>query len=135
MRELDTGVSRIQGTRIASTAAAIDGIDAAAFPAGALVLRLAADEVFVTAAVSTDVVNDPHAIVEPDGGFVGAWVNAPEALAILARHCEWEQPQQRPAFAQGAVAGLAVKLWFEADRVLFVVSAPYAADLELLLAG
>jgi hypothetical protein len=27
------------------------------------------------------------------------------------------------------VAGLPVKLWFEAERVLFVVAAPYATDL------
>ena len=131
MRELDTGVNRIQGTRIVATAAALD---AAMFPAGALVLRLALDEVFVTMQVLPDAVSDPHAIVEPDSGFVGAWVSAPDALAILARHCEWEPPQQRPAFAQGAVAGLAVKLWFEADRVLFMVPAPYATDLERLLA-
>ena len=127
MRELD----RIHGTRIASTMAAID---VAVFPADALVLRLAPDEVFVMAPVSADIVNDPHAIVEPDAGFVGAWVNASEAMTILARHCEWELPQQRPAFAQGAVAGLATKLWFEKDRVLFVVPAPFATDLERVLA-
>jgi hypothetical protein len=128
--ELDQQVNRIVGTRIASTLAAID---AAQFPSGALVLRLAPDEVFVAAAVSADAIADPHAIVEPDAGFVGAWVNADEALAILTRHCEWEPPQQRPAFAQGAVGGLATKLWFEADRVLFAVPAPYASELALLL--
>ena len=125
-------LNRIQGTRIASTPAAID---TAQFPAGAIALRFAADEVFVTAAVAPSAVyaHDPHAIVEPDAGFVGAWVSAAEANTLLAQHCEWALPRHRPAFAQGAVAGLAMKLWFEAERVLLLVPAPFATDLEMLL--
>ena len=34
------------------------------------------------------------------------------------------------AFAQGAVAGIATKLWFEAGRVLLIVPAPLIADFE-----
>jgi hypothetical protein len=37
-------------------------------------------------------------------------------------------PNGRPAFAQGAVAGIPTKLWLEDDQVLFIVPAPYAAD-------
>ena len=135
-------LNRIQGTRIVSTPQALD---AAAFPQDALVLRLASDEVFVMAQKSDSsalraqesdfLLADPHAIVEPDAGFAGAWVNMPEAMSFLERACEWELPSQRPAFVQGAVAGLAMKLWFEKDRVLFLVPAPYAADLEGRLNG
>ena len=119
-------LNRIKGTRIVATPAALD---TARWPGDALVLRLAADEAFVTADVSVSAVADPHAIVAPDGGFVGAWLPMAEALDFLERTCEWELPHARPAFAQGMVAGLPVKLWFEAERVLFVVAAPYANDL------
>ncbi|NJM41383.1 MAG: hypothetical protein HC853_11775 [Anaerolineae bacterium] len=129
-REPVPALSRIQGTRIASTPAALD---AATWPQGALVFRLAPDEAFVVAVVSPDAIADPHAIVEPDAGVVGVWLSAEEAADVLAHHCEWEAPQHRPAFAQGAVGGLATKLWFEDDRVLFAVPAPYASDLEMLI--
>lgn len=119
-------LNRLKGTRIVATPAALD---TARWPADALALRLAADEMFVTTTVSASVVADPHAIVAPDGGFVGAWLPLAEALDVLERTCEWEPPHDRPAFAQGMVAGLPVKLWFEAERVLFVVAAPYATDL------
>lgn len=117
----------IQATRIVATPAALD---AAVWPQDALALRIAPDEALVTTTVSADIVDDPHAIVAPDAGFVGAWVGADEALEFLERCCEWEIPRERPAFAQGAVAGLPVKLWLEEERVLFLVPAPYAADLE-----
>ncbi len=73
---------------------------------------------------------DEYAIIVPEGGFVGQWVTAPEALALLVHHCEWELPRARPAFAQGMVAGVPVKLWLEESRVLFVVPAPFAADFQ-----
>ena len=117
----------IQATRIVATPAALD---AAVWPQDALALCIAPDEALVTTTVSADIVDDPHAIVAPDAGFVGAWVGADEALEFLERCCEWEIPRERPAFAQGAVAGLPVKLWLEEERVLFLVPAPYAADLE-----
>jgi hypothetical protein len=56
-------------------------------------------------------------------------------MDFLTRECEWELPRDRPAFAQGAVAGLAMKLWFEHGRVLFVVPAPFAHELEERLNG
>ncbi|MBX3010455.1 MAG: hypothetical protein KF832_03070 [Caldilineaceae bacterium] len=124
-------LERIQGTRIVATPAALD---AARWPDEALVLRLAADEAFVTAAVKADAVADPHAIVVPDGGFAGVWLPATTALDFLARTCEWEVPASRPTFAQGMVAGLPVKLWLETERVLLLVPAPYATDLQERLA-
>ena len=60
--------------------------------------------------------------------FAGVWVEADEALAFLARACEWELPEKRPCLAQGSVAGVATKVWLDVDKVLFVVQAPYAAE-------
>lgn len=123
MRELNA----IRATRIV---AAPTALDAAQWPDGALALRLARDEVLVTAVVAPESLDDPHAIVEQDTGFAGAWIPSDEALDFLAQVCEWELPRERPAFAQGAVAGLPLKLWFEHARVLFLVPLPFAADLR-----
>lgn len=120
-------LKRIIATRIVATPSSLDAV---LWPKEALALRIAPDEVLVTTEVSGDIVNDPHAIVEPDTGFAACWIPANEALDFLERSCEWELPRERPAFAQGAVAGLPVKLWFEAERVLFITYAPLATDLE-----
>ncbi len=132
MRALD----RFTGTRIVALPHAIDR---AAWPAGALVFRLAPDEVLVTAAVSATAVGDEHAIVEPETGFSCVWLDHVAAVDFLERECDWELPTMRQwgndpgtfgaAFAQGLVAGLPLKIWFERDRVLFIVASPFAADL------
>jgi hypothetical protein len=119
-------LERLTGTRIVASAPAID---AAAWPDGALVLRLAPDEVLVTAAVTAAAIDDPHAIVEHETGFSSVWLDHVRAINVLERECGWELPQERPAFAQGIVAGLPVKLWFERDRVLFIVASPFAMNL------
>ena len=119
-------LKRIQGTRIVATPAALDS---ARWPSDALALRLAADEIFVTTQVAADLIDDPHAIVAPDGGFAGLWLPTAEARDFLERTCEWELPSARPAFAQGMVAGLPVKLWLEEEKILFIVAAPYAHEL------
>jgi len=113
-------------TRIVATPAAIDAVT---WPAGVVRLRLAPDELLVTGDHRTLVLADPHAIVEPDGGWYGAWIPEAEAAVILGRTCPWAVPAARPVFAQGAVADLPVKLWLETDRVLVLTPAPYAADL------
>ena len=114
------------GTRIVARPQAIDG---AVWPEGALVFRLAPDEVLVTAAVNAAAIDDPHAIVERETGFSCVWLDHVAAIDVLERECDWELPDERPAFAQGIVAGLPVKVWFERDRVLFIVASPFAADL------
>ena len=125
-------LKQISGTHIVAAPAALDKV---AWPAGSIVLRFAADEALVTPPVESLALDDPHAIVAPDGGFAGAWLPAAEALAALERTCEWELPSQRPAFAQGAVAGVPVKLWLEEERVLVVVPAPYVHDLAERFTG
>jgi hypothetical protein len=100
-------------------------LDAAVWPSDAIVLRIAPDEVLALSSAPPEI-SDPHAIVLLDDGFVGVWLGA----EVVERFCEWETPRHRPAFAQGAVAGLPAKVWFERDRVLVLVPASYAADLE-----
>ena len=119
-------LDRWNGTRIVALPRALDAAD---WPQGALALRLAADEVLVTAAVDAAVVDDPHAIVERETGFSFLWLEHAAAIDFLERECDWELPDGRPAFAEGLVAGLPLKIWFERNRVLFVVASPFAADL------
>ena len=118
-------LERLSATRVASTPAALD---AAAWPSDAIVLRTAPDEAIVLAAIAPALIADAHAIVEAETALFGVWILADAALALLERECDWELPTHRPAFAQGAVAGLPMRLWFERDRVLFGVSAPFATD-------
>jgi hypothetical protein len=117
----------MEGTRIV---AAPGAIDAASWPEGALVWRLAPDEVLVTAAVDPHSIADPHAIVERETGYSAVWLERAAALDFLQRECDWELPRETPAFAQGIVAGLPAKIWFEAERVLLIVASPFAIDLE-----
>lgn len=141
--------ARLEATRILAAPAALDDAN---WPEGAAILRIAADEVLVigVAQVSRtgsslpipaalhaagglappDSVADPHAIVERETGFSGAWLPAEEAAAILSRTCAWELPVERPAFAQGAVAEVPVKLLLEEDRLLIAVQTPLAQELE-----
>jgi hypothetical protein len=127
-------------TRVVAASAAID---TARWPTGSIALRVAPDEALIISDALTDRhgpadpalvgVADPHAIVERDSGWCGAWVPSDQALELVERACTWEPPRARPAFAQGALADLPVKIWFEQDRVLFIVAAPFAADLEARL--
>ncbi len=114
--------------------AAPSALEAAGWPADALVLRLAPDEVLIIPPAPGLALADAHALIEPEGAFYGVWLSTADAEAFLERACAWPWPTKRPAFAQGAVAGVPVKMWFEAERVLFLVAAPFAADLEERLA-
>jgi len=117
---------RLALLRIVATPAALDSYQ---WSKGAIVMRVAPDEILAISSASSVRSGDPHAIELAESGFAGIWLEAAEANEFLSRWCEWELPAQRPAFAQGAVAGLPVKLWFEQDRVLILVPAPYAAEL------
>lgn len=127
---------RLTATRIVALPSAIDS---ASWPDGALAFRLAQDEVLVTAAVDAAAIADRHAIVESETGFSFMWLDRPAAIDFLERECDWEPPRgmrqwgngsaaERPALAQGLVAGLPVKVWFEESRVLFIVASPFEAD-------
>jgi hypothetical protein len=118
-------VEPIPAVRIVATPAALDG---AMVPNDRPTLRLAPDELLVIGDGLIEVA-DHHAIATTDAGWCGAWLDATAAEAFLSHACEWELPTQRPAFAQGMVAHLAVKLWFESGRTLILVPRPMAAEL------
>ena len=121
MRELE----RLPGLRVVADPAALD---AATFrgPADVTVLRLAPDDAFAIDATGVDV-DDEHAIVEPEVGFSGAWVE----LGAVRRHVEWALPAERPALAQGFVATVPARVWLpdDGERVLLITAAAYADEL------
>ena len=124
-------LSPIEATRVVAAPAALDGLTAAApWPGDALALRIAADELLVTAQPDFEVPGDPHAIVERETGFSCVWLDAAGTAALLDRECDWERPAGRPALAQGEIAGIPVKLWFEPGRTLILTPSPFAAAFQ-----
>jgi hypothetical protein len=117
-------LDRLHGLRVVGDPAALD---AARWQGAAeiTVIRLAPDDVFAIGAESVHV-DDEHAIVESEPGFVGAWLPA----EVVAHHTEWSLPRERPALAQGAVAQVPARVWLpdEGDALLITASA-YADDL------
>lgn len=109
---------RLEGLRVVATP---DALDHAWFEGDVTVLRIAADEVLALGAVAAEI-TDEHAIVERETAFVGWGLSPAEFDAQVARHVEWALPTARPVLAQGLAAGMPVKLWFEHDRVLLLVS-------------
>jgi hypothetical protein len=117
-----------RGVRMVAAPAALD---AASVPVGALALRLAPDELFVTGVVATDIsVDDPHAIVVDEAGFRAVTLTWDEYDRRVAPLHDWPLPAERPALAQGLVAAVPVKLWLTASTVTIVCATAYAHDLE-----
>jgi hypothetical protein len=112
-------------------AAAAEALDALAPADGVVSLRLAPDDLLLLAAVAPDVA-DPDAIVVPDAGWAGAWLDSGEAADLLARHADWPLPAS--GLAQGAAAGVPVKVLVRADRTLLLVPAAFAVELAERLA-
>ncbi len=93
------------------------------------ILRFAPDDAFGLGARTVDV-DDPDGIVEDEPGFVGAWLDP----AAIEPYTEWPLPSERPALAQGSIAGVPAKLWLPADGdALLLTAAPYAHELEVRL--
>ena len=113
----------IPGLRIVAAPAALD---AAAWPAGVLAVRLAADDLFAAGATTTDVAD---ALVEDELGFVGWWLSAAE-LATVLEHVDWPMPASFPGLAQGLVAGVPAKLWLAGGRALLVCAVAYTHELQ-----
>jgi hypothetical protein len=123
---------RLDGVRVVADSSDIDAL-VAALPVTITVLRMAPDDALVIG-VGGVTMNDPHAIVEPEVGYAGAWVE----LEAVRRHVEWAFPPARPALAQGNVAGVPAKIWLPADTeppglVLLITAAAYADDLAARL--
>ena len=118
-------LERLDGTRVVADPAAIDSL-VAALPASIVVLRFAPDDAFAIGITSV-AVDDPDAIIEAEHGFVGGWCGIDD----IRPHLEWSLPTERPALAQGSIAGVPAKLFLPEDRgdVLVLTTAAYAATL------
>lgn len=94
-----------------------------------LVVRLAPDDAFAIGATGVDV-DDPHAIVEREVGFVALMFPVDEFVDVVVPRLEWPAPIERPAFAQGAIAGVPAKLYLDSTGAAIVlVLASYLDDL------
>jgi hypothetical protein len=125
----------LAGLRVVADPAALDA--ARWTGPGVIVFRLAPDDAFGIGAVGVDV-DDPHAIVEPECGFVGGWCG----VEGLRPHLEWSLPAGHSVLAQGAIAGVPAKVWLPdetrdrrggPDDVLVVTATAYADVLAARL--
>jgi hypothetical protein len=113
----------LAGLRVIAHPVALDG--ARWHGTDVTVLRFAPDDTFAIGAGGVDI-DDEHAIVEPEVGYVGAWL----PVDAVARHVEWPLPAERPALAQGFVATVPAKVWLPDDGdALLLTAAAYADDL------
>jgi hypothetical protein len=116
-------LDRLRGMRVVADPASLDratwrGDDVT-------VLRLAPDDAFAVGATAVDL-DDEHAIVEDEVGFVGAWLDPDD----VEPHIEWSLPTDRPVLAQGSIAGVPAKLWLPADgETLLLTAAAYGDEL------
>ncbi len=122
------GLNRMPVTRIVATPHALNRLKVSPLPADAAICRVAADEILIAPPIDALGISDSHAIIITDTSFAGLWLPTADADYALARLCEWELPSTRPAFAQGAVAGIPAKLWLTTARTLILVPAPYATE-------
>jgi len=109
-------------TRVVAASSALDSLTSTP---EATILRLSADEALVLdGAISVD---DPHALVLEDHGWIVKRLDEAELRVSLAELCAWE-PQ--PGLNQGMVAGLPAKVWIAGDRSFMIVPAGFAAEVE-----
>jgi hypothetical protein len=126
------------GWRIIADPAALD---AAPWPessesAGAGVVRISPDDVFLIGGSEPSIPGDPYAIVTPEHGFSGATLSATQLADIGLHHIEWAVPATRPALAQGQIAGVPAKLVLHADgTALLLVASAARHELEDRLNG
>jgi hypothetical protein len=113
----------LMGQRVVAEPRVIDAL-VAALPGRVTVLRFAPDEAFVVGAGSTRL-DDPHAIIEDEVGFVALAVDR----EVVARHTEWRLPEAGEV-GQGSIAGVPAKIaWLPDGRAWVVTHAAYAAEL------
>lgn len=114
----------LDAIRVVATSAAIETMSS-----DGVVLQLAPDEALVLDATEV-AVNDDHAIVVPDDGFVGVQLSRSELEDWCEREAEWELPELVSYFVQGMVAGLAIKIWVNGDTALVITRTSLGRDLE-----
>jgi hypothetical protein len=94
-----------------------------------LILRFAPDEAFGVGATGVSLV-DAHAIVEPEVGYVALMFPVDEFVDYVLPRIDWPPPVTRPAFTQGAIAGVPAKLYIDTTGAATVfVLAAYVDDL------
>ena len=108
--------------------AAPQALDELAWTDDVVALRLAPDDLLAVGTASIRVAAE-HIVVH-EAGFVGWWLTHEELTAEVMPHIDWPLPTERPALAQGLVAGVPAKLWLEEDRALLLCAAAYAHELE-----
>jgi hypothetical protein len=120
--------------RVVASPAAIDGA-AWQSPHSApddfepLVLRFAPDEALAIGATGVHL-DDADAIVEAEVGYVALMFPVDEFFDLVLPRVEWAAPAERPAFAQGSVAGVPAKLYVDSTGAATVfVLAAYLDDL------
>ena len=120
-------LDRLRGVRVVADSGAMDR--ATWHGDDVTVLRFAPDDAFGLGARTVDI-DDPHGIVEDEPGLVGAWLDPAE----IEPHTEWPFPSERPALAQGSIAGVPAKLWLPArGEALVLTAVAYAHELEVRL--
>jgi hypothetical protein len=94
-----------------------------------LILRFAPDEAFAIGATGV-LIDDPHAIAEPEVGYVALMLPVDEFIDFVVPRIEWPAPATRPALAQGSIAGVPAKLYIDSTGAATVfVLAAYVDDL------
>ena len=119
--------------RVVASREALDAMTIAAAPSApglVLVLRTAPDEALLIGVAAAAVsVPDEHAIIEGETGFSGLWFSPAEFDELVRPHIEWAIPTVFPVLAQGRVAAVPAKVWFESGRILLVFATAYTDDL------
>ena len=118
-------LKRMSMTRIVASPAALDEADFG----DNLSFRVAADEVYVMADISPNAIADAHAIFSYEASLAGLWLSARDGLHFLDHECPFELPKFGPAFVQGMIAHLPVKLYIEGEQMLIMTPAPFAHEL------
>jgi hypothetical protein len=132
------GFERITGPRVVATPEAIDGATWHGDERYLTVFRLAPDEAFAVGAVDVSV-DDPDAIIVREDGYA-ARLYPPDLFNTEVRpHIEWRLPSERPALAQGSIAGVPAKVYFldqgpalspDDSGAMVIVQAAYVDELE-----
>ena len=123
----------VRAQRIVADSTSLDGLHP---PVGGVALRLAPDEVLLIIDEERfdGNVADPGAIVVDESGLGGVLLDREGFAHVIAPHVDWAIPTARPALAQGLVAGVPCKLWFdEDDDVLVLCSTSHVHELEARL--
>jgi hypothetical protein len=119
-------VESLAATRIVARPTALQ---AAAWPPGTIVLPIAPDEALIIGDMPADI-DDPHAIIEDEGGFVVLRLSRTELDEWMSRQSEWTLPRSPTSFSQGMVAGLPAKIWVDGDLAMVLTRVSLRAELE-----